>query len=212
MKKAYHVLAFILIGFFVASCEGDEKEKFTLDNIIEIKTSFGDIHLWLLDDTPLHKENFIALADSNFFDSITFHRVINDFVIQGGDPNTKDNNPSNDGLGGTGYTIDAEIDTTIITHKYGAVGAARMGNDSNPERKSNGSQFYIVENMDGTHFLDGEYTVFGMVLSGMEVVETIADQATNSSDRPLENIYMDINIIQNWEFDGEEFELLTNMK
>ncbi len=212
MKNIYSYLALLLIFTGFISCTDDDDDDINLKNVIEIKTEFGDIYMWLYDETPLHKENFLALADSNFYDSVTFHRIINDFMIQGGDPNTKDNDPSNDGKGGPGYTIDAEIDTTTLVHNFGAVGAARLGNNVNPERKSSGSQFYIVENIEGTHFLDGEYTVFGIVLSGMDVVETIAKQNTNSNDRPLENIYMDINVVKNWTFNKDEFDLISNMK
>ncbi len=215
MKKLVYYLSVFCMGISVLSCsddkedDKDDKEDITLENVIEIKTDFGDIYMWLYDETPLHKSNFLALADSGYFNGTTFHRVINNFVIQGGDPNTKDNDPNNDGSGGPGYTIEAEIDSSLLVHSYGAVGAARLRDSENPERKSSGSQFYIVENPGGTHFLDGDYTVFGFIVSGMDVVEMIADQPTSGTDKPLSDIIMDIEIVESWEMDKNLFDSLA---
>lgn len=162
--------------------------------IIEISTEFGDIYLWLFNDTPKHKANFLKLAKEGFYNGTTFHRIIDGFMIQGGDPNSKDDNPNNDGQGGPGYTIPAEIKPNH-THVYGAVAAARLGDQVNPQRKSSGSQFYIVENKQGAHFLDGQYTVFGQVFKGMDVVETIAKQPKDQRDRPLKDIKMKVKVV-----------------
>ena len=145
-----------------------------------IETVFGAIVIWLYPITPLHRNNFIKLVTNKFYDSLIFHRVIHDFVIQGGDP-------LGTGYGGPGYTIPAEIKSSL-THINGAVGAAR---DNNPAKASNGSQFYIVNNPVGTHNLDGNYTVFGQVISGINVVDSISLVPVNpANDRPLNNVYM----------------------
>ncbi|MBC8344320.1 MAG: peptidylprolyl isomerase [Bacteroidetes bacterium] len=157
--------------------------------LVQINTDFGDILIWLYDQTPKHKENFLKLTKEGYYNGTTFHRIIDNFMIQGGDPNSKGNNTGPMGGGGPGYTIEAEIIPSII-HTYGAVAAARMGDQVNPERRSSGSQFYIVENKQGTPHLNGAYTVFGKVLSGMNVVETIAVQPKGQADRPLKNITM----------------------
>ena len=163
--------------------------------IAKISTKFGDILVWLHDATPKHKENFLKLAGNGFYDSTTFHRVIDGFMIQGGDPNTKKENPTKVGQGGPGYKIEAEF-VKGLKHDYGAVAAARQGDRVNPKRKSSGSQFYIVENKNGTHQLDGKYTVFGQVIKGMEVVETIAEQPTKKRDQPKSPIRMDVDVVE----------------
>lgn len=156
-------------------------------------STFGTIYLVLYDDTPLHKENFLKLARDEFYDGTTFHRVIDGFVIQGGDPLTKDDNPDNDGTGGPDYLVPAEIDAGH-EHRYGAVAAARKPDNINPERKSNGSQFYIVEKAGGTPFLNDNYTVFGRVIAGMEVVERIAKVPTDRRDRPETDVTMRVEV------------------
>lgn len=164
------------------------------DYLFIITTKYGEIRGVLFDETPIHHENFIKLANSGFFDSTTFHRVIPDFMIQGGDPNSKDNNPYNDGQGGPGYTLKAEI-LPQFKHIRGALAAARMGDQVNPNKESSGSQFYIVQNKLGTPFLDGNYTVFGEVFDNLEVVDKIAAQQRDGMDRPLENITMTIRCV-----------------
>ena len=162
--------------------------------IVQIETSFGNILIWLYDQTPKHKKNFLKLAKSGFYNGTTFHRIIQNFMIQGGDPNSKDNDPSNDGQGGPNYTIEAEFNPGL-THIYGALAGARMGDQVNPEKKSSGSQFYIVNNKAGTHFLDQNYTVFGQVIKGMEAVETISIQAKGQNDRPVADIKMKLKVV-----------------
>ncbi|MDQ3072596.1 MAG: peptidylprolyl isomerase [Bacteroidota bacterium] len=148
--------------------------------------------IYLYKATPKHRMNFIRLASEGYFDGTTFHRCIKNFVIQGGDPNTRDNDTLNDGDGGPDYLIKNEISKKLI-HKYGSVGAAR---DDHPKMASHGSQFYIVTNPAGTPHLDGKYTVFGEVISGIEVAEIIADQPRNDKDRPLTDIPMTVSIHQ----------------
>jgi len=182
MKKIFPVLSIILITLLLSNaCKKDDEDnpESTKYEVIKMQTNKGDIYIWLYDETPLHRDNFKKLAKSKFYDGLIFHRVIDDFMIQGGDP-------TGSGSGGPGYTIPAEIKSNI-KHKYGAVGAAR---DSNPEKRSNGSQFYIVENSAGTPHLDGDYTVFGETIKGLDVVSKIASVATNSSDKPLTDVVM----------------------
>jgi cyclophilin family peptidyl-prolyl cis-trans isomerase len=163
------------------------------EKIIEIKTSFGIMYMWLNKETPLHRDNFLSLAGTSFFDSTTFHRCVANFVIQGGDPNSIDTDSTNDGTGGPGYTIPAEIDSSKFKHIYGAVGAART---NNPAKASSGSQFYIVIPQNGTPQLDGNYTVFGKIIKGMEVAEQIVAQPKNANGRPYTDIRMDVNVVE----------------
>ena len=163
------------------------------DFVYTISTSQGNIIILLHEETPLHKLNFYKLTKSKFFDSITFHRVIKDFMIQGGDPNSKDNIIENDGAGGPGYTVPAEI-MPNLNHIQGAVAAARLGDGQNPQRASSGSQFYIVQNANGTPFLDGAYTVFGQVIQGIDVVNKIANVPKNYQDNPMEKVIITIDV------------------
>ncbi|HAR20334.1 MAG TPA: peptidylprolyl isomerase [Cytophagales bacterium] len=161
------------------------------DYVVSIATSLGEIKVLLFDETPIHKANFVKLSKEGFYNGTTFHRIIDGFMIQGGDPNSKDNDPYNDGQGGAGYTLAAEFNPKF-THVKGAVAAARMGDAVNPKKESSGCQFYIVENNDGAHFLDNQYTVFGQVIMGIEVVEKIAAQAKDGRDRPINDIKMTV--------------------
>lgn len=170
--------------------------KDTFEQLIEIKTNYGTMYMWLYKETPLHRANFLKLAGENYFDTTTFHRCIKNFMIQGGDPNSKDEDTLNDGSGGPGYTIPAEIDTSLFKHKRGAIGAARLPDNINPEKESSGSQFYICLSRPGTAGLDNKYTVFGEILSGMEAADLIVKQPQNAQNRPYTDIKMDINVIQ----------------
>ena len=163
-------------------------DKFENMTKVLIKTSLGDITIALYDETPLHKENFIKLVNEKFYDGVLFHRIIQNFMIQTGDPNSKQAKPGEMlGNGGPGYTIPAEIKPNL-SHKRGAVAAARMGDQVNPRRESSGSQFYIVDNPNGAPHLNGAYTIFGEVISGMETVDKIAAQPKDARDRPLNDI------------------------
>lgn len=182
-----------------------------------LKTSMGDITIALYDETPLHKENFIKLVNDKYYDGVLFHRIIQNFMIQTGDPESKNAKAGQMlGNGGPGYTIPAEF-VPECYHKRGAVAAARMGDNVNPKKESSGSQFYIVDgqifntamlnrviqmtkktfsqeqintytSIGGAPHLDGDYTVFGEVISGMEVVDKIAAQAKDGRDRPVQDI------------------------
>ncbi|MEX0988428.1 MAG: peptidylprolyl isomerase [Bacteroidales bacterium] len=204
-----------MLVVLTATAQQTEKIK---GQLIEIKTSMGDIELLLYDDTPLHTENMIRLIEDGFYDGQLFHRVISNFMIQGGDPHSI-NAPKGQrlGTGGPGYRVPAEI-LDHHYHKKGALAAARQGDSTNPERESSGSQFYIVQgqvlnneqllNMQssghhqpftpeqikayttigGTPHLDGAYTVFGEVVKGLEVVDNIAGVSTDNYDRPTTDI------------------------
>jgi peptidyl-prolyl cis-trans isomerase B (cyclophilin B) len=189
---------------------------------IKITTDSGVIVLRLYDGTPKHRDNFIKLVSEKFFDSLLFHRVMNGFMIQGGDPQSKNAEPGAMlGNGDVGYTIPAEFDTNYF-HKKGALAAART---NNPEKASSGCQFYIVQGkpygnqeladmeaqmgakfspkkrkiyttIGGTPFLDMNYTVFGETESGLEVIDKIAAMPGNQYNRPNTNIRMKIEIIK----------------
>jgi len=164
------------------------------DEVVTLTTSLGDIRLILFSDTPLHRENFLRKAKSGFYNGTTFHRVIPNFMVQGGDPNSKDSDPTNDGQGPPNEpTIPAEL-AAGHKHDYGALAAARQADIVNPQRASNGSQFYLVENHQGAHFLDGQYTVFGQVIQGKEVLDKLVAVPKDGRDRPLTDLRMTVSI------------------
>lgn len=152
---------------------------------VKMETSVGDIYIDLYEaETPLHAANFKKLASEGAYDGIYFHRVIPGFVVQGGDPNTRDNQDrSDDGGGGIGERVPAEIGQP---HLRGTLGAARTPDEVNPERESSGSQFYFC--LATISFLDGGYTVFGNVVKGMDVVDEIATYETDPRDNPIESV------------------------
>lgn len=192
-------------------------------NVYAIETPKGRIVVRLFDDTPLHRDNFRARAAAGLFDSTLFHRVIPGFMAQGGDPNTLDDDPANDGLDSPGATIPAEI---AHPHLRGTLAAARQGDDVNPLRASSPSQFFLVQGRPfgprelprieatiqaatrdssfhfspelttryategGTPFLDGQYTVFGEIIEGLDVLDAIAAVPTDAGDRPAERLWM----------------------
>lgn len=185
--------AIILLTFLVCfSSEAKRPKKKKFDSVVTISTAYGDMVFILFDETPKHKANFIALAQKGYYDSTTFHRVIKDFMIQGGDPNSKNDNPTDDGQGGPGYTVPAEF--TDYKHVKGALAAARKGDMVNPKQESSGSQFYIVHNAEGTPHLDGHYTVFGILIKGMEVIDKIANAETGAMNRPMKDITMKVTV------------------
>jgi cyclophilin family peptidyl-prolyl cis-trans isomerase len=270
------LLAAVIVGLL--SCtnganktESSENEKIT-EPIVLIETSLGNIKVKLYNETPIHRDNFLKLAKQGFFDGVIFHRVINNFMVQGGDPTTKTpTEVAEYGEADAGYTINAEFNSKLF-HKKGALAAAREGDDVNPEKKSSSSQFYIVQGkvftpeqlvqlankkngnlrnsihnnliaekadrlidkganpdfnkiaqetkdtleqvlakkglygfedykvdfyttVGGTPHLDGDYTVFGEVIEGLEVVDKIAAVKTNKSDRPIVNITMKMKVL-----------------
>lgn len=161
--------------------------------IFDIVTNYGTIRVKLYKDTPRHRDNFEKLALSGYYDSLLFHRVINGFMIQGGDPFTKDTTMVDHyGEGGPSYTIPAEMRDSLgqplHRHKKGALAAARRGDLANPFKESSGSQFYLVQDPDNCAHLDGEYTVFGETIAGLHVIDKIASVPTNRFDRPLSEV------------------------
>ena len=193
--------------------------------LVELETAYGNMIIQLYDATPKHQENFIKLIEDRFYDGLLFHRVIDGFMVQGGDPKSKNARKGQPlGSGGPGYTIPAEFVDSLV-HVRGALAAARMGDNVNPEKSSSGSQFYIVhgrtvneeslnriesqkgvryskkqretyKEKGGTPFLDREYTVFGQVIEGLDVIEKIAKSPTDNRDRPVENVEMKIRVIK----------------
>jgi len=153
-----------------------------------VETRFGNIEIaFYPKEAPNHVDNFLQLARKGFYDGSTFHRVIPGFMIQGGDPKSKDDNPRNDGTGGPGYSVKAEFNK--ISHKRGILSMARS---RNPD--SGGSQFFICV-ADAPH-LDGQYTVFGHVTSGLEAVDQIVRQPRNRMDNPLERVEIKVRVIE----------------
>lgn len=151
----------------------------------QIKTQLGEVMFWLHDETPRHKASFINLANAAYWDSLTFNRVIPNFVAQGGCPDT----PA--GFANSPYLLAPEFVPTI-RHVYGAVGAGR---DNNPGKLSAGCQLYIVQNKAGLARLNDNYTVFGQVFNGMDVIDAICSTKTDSTNTPLVPIKLDVNIL-----------------
>lgn len=153
--------------------------------IFDIVTTMGTIRVKLYKDTPKHKNNFIRLARTHYYENLLFHRVVDGFVIQGGDPYTRDTARLAEwGEGGPGYTIDAEI---LPTHRHirGALAAARRQNLANPMKESSGSQFYLVQDSTNCKHLNGEFTVFGETVGGQNVIDRIARVPVDRYDRPI---------------------------
>ncbi|MCD6557400.1 MAG: peptidylprolyl isomerase [Bacteroidales bacterium] len=278
MKTLKQLIFFTAIALFsVSSCQSGNTNKNEVntsgignktdgDTLILIETPYGNMKIKLYDQTPKHKANFIKLAKEGYYNDLLFHRVINQFMIQGGDPDSK-NAPAGKmlGNGGPGYEIDAEFNDSLF-HKKGVIAAAREGDDVNPLKKSSGSQFYIVqgriftdEELDkleeqssvgnyiashseitkeatnyritgnnsafnklieaikkkdnfkitkisdykrtiyktigGTPHLDNNYTVFGELVEGLDVIDKIAAVKTDKNDRPIEDVKMTIKVI-----------------
>lgn len=213
------IVSFMIISFQAAG--QDTKDE----RLISIKTSVGEMIVRLYNETPAHRDNMIKLINEGFYQDQLFHRVIKDFMIQGGDPNSSGAEKGQRlGSGGPGYTVPAEFHKELI-HKKGALAAARQGDSVNPEKASSGSQFYLVQGkvlsqeeieylkqrgvasfseqseeiymtIGGTPHLDGSYTVFGEVLKGLEILDTIASRPTDAYDRPMEDIVYSISLIK----------------
>ncbi len=182
----------------IAAVEQAAKEKTAMDIIatlpeepvFDIVTNLGTIKVKLYSKTPKHRENFAKLALTGYYDSLLFHRVINGFMIQGGDPLTRDTSAAavaKYGQGGPGYTVPAEF-VPEYTHRKGALAAARRGDVANPMKESSGSQFYIVQDAGACAQLDGAYTVFGETVSGLDIIDRIAQVATDRRDKPLMDV------------------------
>ena len=154
----------------------------------EMVTSHGTMKLKLYNMTPKHRDNFVKLVNENYYDGLRFHRVIEGFMIQGGDPYSRDTTKANLwGQGGPDYTVPAEF-VSQYWHKKGAIAAARKGDMANPTKTSSGSQFYIVHDENACLHLDGQYSIFGEVTEGLDVIDRIAAVPTDYYDRPLEDV------------------------
>ncbi|MDD3405868.1 MAG: peptidylprolyl isomerase [Sphingobacteriia bacterium] len=217
------VLFFIALFLNPLTAEAEKKIK---PKMVKIETTMGDIKIMLYNETPLHRDNFLKLVSQKFYNNILFHRVIKDFMIQAGDPDSKTASADKQlGTGDVGYTIPAEIVFPKYCHKRGALAAARQSDIVNPERASSGCQFYIVDGeilsdqelndtelrlnqmlkpvepikytdeqrltykmFGGSPHLDGQYTVFGEVVKGFDVLRKIATVKTDAHDRPIEDV------------------------
>lgn len=156
--------------------------------VFEIRTTHGTMKVKLYSKTPKHRDNFAKLVSENYYDGIRFHRVIEGFMIQTGDPYSRDTAKINAwGTGGPDYTVPAEF-VNEYWHKKGAIAAARKGDLANPTKASSGSQFYIVHDENACLHLDGQYSIFGEVIEGLEVIDRIAEVATDPYDRPYEDV------------------------
>ena len=221
MKKGTTILSlFVLLmstlGFGQKISNSDKKATMEKVYYVQITTDFGTMKVKLYNETPLHRDNFVKLVSEGFYDSLLFHRVIKGFMIQGGDPQSK-NAPAGQmlGAGDVGYRIPAEFNDSLY-HKKGVLAAAR---DNNPEKASSGCQFYIVQGkpmieneiqmmerrsgkpmsekkrndyktIGGSAWLDGEYTVFGEVVEGLDVIDKIAAVPCDPGDRPTTDVRM----------------------
>lgn len=226
------LLFFCGCGLSTANNQSEEARETKTETKVEksgprvlVSTTHGDMIIELYNETPLHRDNFLKLVKEGYYDGTLFHRVIKDFMIQGGDPHSKDAAPGERlGVGGPGYTIPAEFVQGKF-HKKGALAAARQGDQVNPAKESSGSQFYIVQGKivpsqqldmieqragktfsneqrltytteGGVPHLDDEYTIFGEVIDGMEVIDRIASLRTDEANRPLEDVSVTMTIIR----------------
>ncbi len=211
MKRLICTLVLLVIAFGTISAQKERK--------VIIKTNYGKVKLKLYNETPQHRDNFVKLAKEGFYNGTIFHRVIPEFMVQGGDPDSKNAKPDQRlGSGGLDYTVPAEFNKKLY-HKKGALAAARTGDRGNPKKASSSCQFYIVvgktvtdqeldqleqankieyteqqrddyKTIGGTPFLDQNYTVYGEVIKGLEIVEKIAETEVNNLDRPKEDVIM----------------------
>ncbi len=216
MRKILYLFSALIVLSLFSSCNGDD------NTYVEIESDFGKMKVMLYNTTPLHRDNFIKLAKEGFFDDLLFHRVIKGFMAQGGDPQSRGSVPGAPlGSGGPGYTLPAEIGAP---HLKGALSAARQGDQVNPQKESSGSQFYVVhgtvqndaaldrmeslkgfkyneeqrrlyKTIGGTPQLDMDYTVFGEVVEGLDVIDKICEVKTNPANRPLEDVKMKIRVL-----------------
>ncbi len=203
MENRWIILTVVLFGLVFSMCgdddsgndgtdtgtetdTGSDTSDSTLYDIARVSTMYGDIYFWMYEETPLHKAMFIDLAEKEYYDQWTFNRVIANFVNQGGcpdEPEYFEDSP---------YLIEPEF-VDGITHIHGAVG---MGRDDNPEMLSNGCQFYVVNANGGLAFLNNAYTVFGIVIGGLDVVDTIELVKTDADDAPVDSIDLTVTIEQ----------------
>jgi peptidyl-prolyl cis-trans isomerase B (cyclophilin B) len=164
----------------------DDSKKHTL---LKVSTSHGELIIYLYDLTPLHQKNYIARVSENFFDGELFNRVVKNFVIQGGCLDTSS-------IGDIVYPVTPEFDSSL-THIYGAVGAGRYGDNLNPDQLTSGCQFYIVNEEEGVHFLDMNYTIFGQVIAGNTTIENISSVSLEGlTDAPKDSIIMQVDTLE----------------
>ena len=225
-KKICFIVVFLSF-LFGANAQKVDKQRGNTDKVyyVKIETAYGDIVVKLYNETPKHRDNFLKLVKEGTYDGVLFHGVIQNFMIQGGDPNSRNAKKGEMlGNGELGYTLPAEFVPSLY-HKKGALAAARQADQVNPEKRSSSCQFYIVQGekwdaeklkrvetsmgksftkeqaevyatLGGTPFLDGDYTVFGEVVEGLEVVDKIAAVACGPMNRPLEDVKMKMTIIE----------------
>lgn len=221
IKRSFLLIAYLIMIFLLQAQQVVKVKKKDRRRDVELVTTEGSIVLRLYDSTPLHRDNFLRLVKSHYYDSVLFHRIIKNFMIQAGDPQSKRAAAGQAlGNGGPDYTLPAEFRPTLF-HKKGVLAAARTGDDVNPEKRSSGSQFYIVQGhtftdagldsvemfrlkgrklpsehrevykiIGGTPHLDQNYTVFGEVVKGLNVIDKIATVPTsrNPPDRPVTDV------------------------
>lgn len=223
-------LTFLFLFFITMSsaCSQQPENKSTNPDkkyYVLVETSFGNMTIELYNETPKHRDNFLKLVNEGFYDGLLFHRVINNFMIQGGDPGSRDAKPGQMlGNGTLGYTVPAEF-VKGLYHKKGALAAARQGDQVNPLKASSSCQFYIVQGnvwdrdrlqmmaaqmgktfspeqieayttVGGTPHLDDDYTVFGQVVEGLDVIDKIAAVQCDRANRPVEDIKMKISVVE----------------
>jgi cyclophilin family peptidyl-prolyl cis-trans isomerase len=217
MKNTIIIISVLAVSVFLSACGGGPRKAV-------VETEYGNMVIELSDETPQHRDNFVKLVEEGFYDDLLFHRVIQNFMIQGGDPDSK-GAPAGQplGAGGPGYTIPAEI-TPALIHKKGALSAARQGDAVNPQKASSGSQFYVVQGkivsdqeldahqqrkgftytpeqreayktIGGAYFLDQDYTVFGQVVEGLDVIDKIAAVQCNPQARPVQDVKMKVRML-----------------
>ncbi|MBK8502733.1 MAG: peptidylprolyl isomerase [Saprospiraceae bacterium] len=211
----YKALYLLLVAGVLVTCQ--KKEQHVL-----IETELGNMKVLLYSSTPKHRDNMVKLVKEGFYDGLLFHRVMNNFMLQGGDPDSRNASPQQMlGQGGPGYTLDAEIGAL---HFKGALSAARLADAVNPDKKSSGSQFFIVQGykvqdqeldqweqekgikytpeqrklyreVGGYPFLDNDYTVFGEIVEGLDVVDKITAVQVGAADRPVKDLKMKISLL-----------------
>ncbi len=224
-KITFLLFFFAAFSYCNAQNADNQNGKNEIKYYVSIETSYGNMTVELYNETPKHRDNFLKLVKEGFYDGLLFHRVINNFMIQGGDPKSRDAKPGQPlGDGNLGYTVPAEFVQGLI-HKKGALAAARQGDQVNPTKASSASQFYIVQGnvwqperlqmmaqrmgrsfdkqqieayttVGGTPHLDYDYTVFGQVIEGLDVIDKIAAVKCGPGDRPVEDVKMKISIIE----------------
>jgi cyclophilin family peptidyl-prolyl cis-trans isomerase len=226
MMKKINIYSLLYVTFlFLVTAFPVHAQSAGGEQLVKIETIHGTMIAKLYNHTPGHRDNMIKLINEGFYEGQLFHRVIKDFMIQGGDPHSVEAARGQRlGTGGPGYTIPAEFNDQLY-HKKGALSAARMGDQTNPEKASSGSQFYLVQGqvftpdmlkmmekdrptaftpeaieayttIGGTPHLDGGYTVFGEVVEGLEVIDRITALQTDSNNRPLENVVYHISLVK----------------